>query len=326
MKPIAFAVFLILAVWMIWYANSVFLLAFGAILLAILLNAIGRGTQKITRLSYSLSLLIGISCILGVLVLIFWLYSPLLTVQFQALLKQLPQAAVSLHNNLNTFFGVDLLTQERLQRMFSLSDQKIWTQLFSVFSSTLGSIAGLIVILIVSLYLALDPGRNLNWVLQLLPPKKKKHIGESLEQIGQSLRWWLIGKLGSMAFVGILSLTGLSILHVSLALILAFLAALLTFIPYVGAIISSVPAIMIAFAQSPLKAFYVLILYTGIHLVDGYFITPSIEQKTVSIPPAVTIMAQVLMMVLIGGVGLALATPLAVVAIAITHRIFQPLK
>jgi predicted PurR-regulated permease PerM len=322
-KAIGFAAALAILILIVWYAINVFLLAFAAILLAILLNAVGQGAKKILRLPYPLSLLIALIFILGILILIFWLYSPVIADQSQLLIKQLPEAAANLRSDLTPFFGPEFLSEEKLKKEFSLSNQKLYSQLLTVFSTTVGSVAGFIIFLIVGLYLAFDPSRYMRWILLLIPPDKQKRIQEILEKIGHSLRWWLLGKLLSMVEVGILTFVGLTLLGVSLALVLGFLAALLTFIPYVGALLAAIPAILIAFTQSPLQALYVIILYVGIHLIDGYLITPFIEQRTVSIPPALTIMAQVLLVVLIGGIGLALATPIVVVAVAFVHLLHK---
>ena len=316
-KAIGLNIALVIAILIVWHASSIFLLAFASILFAIFLNAVGRGAKKLTRLPYPLALALALVLIAGFLTLTFWLYSPLIADQFALLTKQLPQAYESLRSSLVPYIGIDLLAQERLTKEFSFSNQTWMSQLLSVFSTTLGSIAAFVVFLIVGLYLAFDPTRYVKWIVLLLPEGKQGKTRKVMDQIGKSLRWWILGKLLSMAVVGISTFIGLSILHVPLALILGFLAGLLTFIPYVGAILASIPAILIAFAQSPWSALYVTILYVAVHVADGYFITPSIEQRTASIPPAFTILAQALMVVLLGGIGLALATPLVVVVIAV---------
>jgi predicted PurR-regulated permease PerM len=315
-KIVGFTIALLIVIALVAYANSVFLLAFASVLLAILLSAIGRGTKKITHLPYPIALLVAVIIILGILALIFWLYSPLISDQFSLLTNQLPQAIESLQKALGPVWG-EFLSSKNLLHELSLSNQKLFSQIVNIFSTTIGSIAGFIVFLIVGLYLAIDPPRYVKWVLQLVPYRRQYAVKEIFNEIGTSLKWWILGKLLSMILVGVLTLVGLSLLHVSLAVILAFIAGILTFIPYVGAILASIPAILVAFAQSPLKAVWVGLLYLGIHMVDGYLITPSIEQRTVSIPPALTILAQLLLVVLVGGLGLALATPLAVVAIAL---------
>ncbi len=317
-RAIVFAFALVVIGLIVWWANSVFLLAFAGILLAILLNAIGKAAQKLFHLPYAIALIVALILIFGILTLIFWLYSPLIGSQFQLLVKQLPQAVDSVMEKLTPFFGKDFLSPSIIQEFFP-SNEKIFTQVLSIFSTTLGSLIGFVIFIIIGLYLAFDPSRYVNWITMMTPKGKQKRTLEIMNKMGQSLRWWLLGKMLSMSVVGILTFVGLALLHVSLAFILGLLAALLTFIPYVGAILAAIPAVLIAFAQSPLTALYVILLYIGIHIIDGYYITPSIEQRTVSIPPALSILAQVLMTVLIGGIGLALATPLMVVMIALVQ-------
>lgn len=317
-KLVLFTIGLILTVALIVYAHAVFLLAFASILLGILLNAIGKGAKRVTHLPYFLALVVALVVIFGVIALIFWLYSEKISDQFELLIKQLPQAYASVHNYLAGHFGI-FWPEQKLQQEFSLNRQNI-SQLFSFFSTTIGSIASFVVFIFVGFYLAFDPQRYAKWIFTLVPTKKQSQVRTGMEKIGKSLQWWLLGKLFSMIVVGIATVIGLSLLNVSLALILGFLAGLLTFIPYVGALLASVPAILIAFAQSPIKAIWVALLYLGIHTADGYFITPFIEQRTVSVPPALSIMAQILLVFLVGFMGLALATPLVVVAVALAHR------
>lgn len=315
---IVFAFSLVVAALIVWHASTIFLLAFSSMIFAIFLNAIGRGTKKITKLPYPLALLLGLIVIFGILTLIFWLYSPLIYDQVQDLIKQLPHAMNALWNRVLPVIDKNLLSQTKLNTDL-FSNEKVISQLFSIFSTTLGTIVGFIIFIILGFYIALDPAKYVNWIVELFPKKRQKRALDFLQQIWNALSWWLLGKVVSMVVVGVLAFVGLSVLHVSLAFILGLLAAILTFIPYVGAILSAIPAILIGFAESPVKGLYVAILYLAIHAIEGYWITPYIELKTVSIPPAWSILAQLLMVTLIGGIGLALATPLLVVAVAIVN-------
>lgn len=318
-KTVALSLGLIIFVLIVKYTINVFLLAFASILFGMLLNSLGNATRSITRLPYSISLTLAVVCIIGVLTLTFWLYSPLIAEQINLLMDQLPEAITNLRKFLSPYLGSDFLSTNKLLQELSLSNEKVLNNLVAVFSFTIGSIVSFFIFLIVGFYLAWSPRRYVTWILYFFSPKKRAHIGEIMERIGWSLRWWLMGKFLSMAVIGVLAFIGLWSLNVSLAFILGLLAALLAFIPYVGAILAAVPAILIAFAQSPLQALYVTILYVVIHIIEGYLITPYIEQKTVSIPPALTIIAQMLLLTLIGAVGLALATPLTVVTIALVQ-------
>jgi predicted PurR-regulated permease PerM len=322
-KAIGLSLSLIIFILVAWYAISVLLLAFAAVLLGILLNTIGNATKAITHLPYKLALTLSLISSLGILIFTFWLYSPLIAEQTKLLMDQLPQATSQLRQHLTPYLGSSFLSADAIQHEFTLSNEKLFSNLFTVFSFTIGTIISFLLFLIIGFYFALSPKRYVQWILYLVSPKKQKFVWNIMEKIGLSLRWWLLGKLLSMAVIGVLAFIGLWALNVSLAFILGLLAALFAFIPYVGAILAAIPAILIAFAQSPVQAFYVTLLYVVIHIIEGYMITPSIEQKTVSIPPALTVLVQVLLFMLVGAIGLALATPITVVAVALIHYSYQ---
>ncbi|MCC5832647.1 MAG: AI-2E family transporter [Chlamydiales bacterium] len=315
-KEILFAFAIAISLLVFWYTVDVFLLAFAAILLALLLYSIGYWTKWLVHLPYVPSLLIGLIVILGLFTLIFWIYSPLIVEQFQMLVKQLPAAAINLRDTFAPFLNEEIFSEEHLKKEFSLQTKTIFTQVMTLFSTTVSSIVSFIIFLIVGFYLSLVPERYVKGFLYTVPKKSKEKVWKIATHIGSSLRLWLLGKVLSMIAIGIMTFLGLWLLHVPLALILGFLAGLLTFIPYVGPILAAIPATLIAFADHPIKAVWVILFYLGVHLAEGYFITPAIEQRTVSIPPALTIMGQILIFSLFGGLGLALATPLMVVFIS----------
>lgn len=316
-KPILYSIGIVLALVIIIYTRTVLLLGFAGVLVAILLHAIGHGTKWLTHLPYALALTLALALILFLIALVFWLYSEKIADQFEMLITQLPQAYETVHNYISRYVG-NILPQQKLQQ--ELFNKQNLTQLFSVFSTTLGAIGSLVVVLFIGFYLAFNPTIYMKWILALVPLKRQNRVRGSLEKIAKSLRWWVLGKCLSMCVIGIATFIGLSQLGISLALILGFLAGILAFIPYVGAIIASIPAVLIAFAQSPLQAVYVSALFAAIHTADGYFITPFIEQRTVYVPPAISVMAQMILVLLTGFVGLALATPLVVVAVSLIKQ------
>ncbi len=306
-----------------WRAIDIFLLAFAAVLLAILLYALGSFAQMVTRLPYLLALSLALLFLIGIFTFVFWLYAPLITDQTNLLIQQLPQAGKNLEKVLAPYLG--FLNSPTFTKELSFSNEKLVQSIVTVFSSTLGSVIGFIFFIILGFYLALNPQQYFRWFIAQVPATRQQRAQEIIERIGLSLKWWLLGKCLSMVVIGLLTFIGLWALRVNLALILGLLAALLAFIPYVGSILASIPAILIAFAQSPWKALYVTILYLVIHFIDGYFITPQIEQRTVSIPPGFTILVQMILVMIVGALGLALATPIVVVGVALLHS-FQEKK
>jgi predicted PurR-regulated permease PerM len=125
-----------------------------------------------------------------------------------------------------------------------------------------------------------------------------------------------------MTVIGILTTTGLWLLGVPLALTLGLLAAFLEFVPYVGFVLSIVPAAMLALLEGPTTTLYVILLYIGIQLFESYILTPLVEQQAVSIPPALTITVQLTFGVLVGAVGLLFAIPLAAVIMVLVEKFY----
>ena len=103
---------------------------------------------------------------------------------------------------------------------------------------------------------------------------------------------------------------------------LGLIAGLLNFIPYLGPIIAGVPAVLIAFSQSPADGGYTLVVFTLIHMLEGYLLIPLIERRTIALPPALTIVMQVLLGSMAGLTGAALATPLTAVIVVLVAMLY----
>lgn len=107
-----------------------------------------------------------------------------------------------------------------------------------------------------------------------------------------------------------------------LALTLGILTGVLNFIPNFGPLIAGVPAVLIALLVSPQTALYTLLLYAVLQALDGYVFTPLVDRRSVELPPVLTISAQVLLGVLVGIVGVMLASPLTAALIVIVRMLY----
>ncbi len=125
-----------------------------------------------------------------------------------------------------------------------------------------------------------------------------------------------------MSVVGVASGVGLMLLGMPLPWALALFAFFFAFIPNIGPYIALLPAVLIGLMESPSMALYVTILYFGIQLVESYLLTPVIEKKMVSIPPALMLLWQVLMGTFAGIAGLFLATPILAALIVIVTELY----
>jgi predicted PurR-regulated permease PerM len=132
----------------------------------------------------------------------------------------------------------------------------------------------------------------------------------------------MLGQLIDMAVVGVLSTLGLALLGIPLPLALGVLAGLFTFVPYLGAVLAGIPAVIVASTVGPAAILWVVLLYTGCHVVDGYLVSPLVSRRTVRLPPAVTVLSMAVLGELYGFLGVLIATPLAALVIVLVKELY----
>lgn len=181
--------------------------------------------------------------------------------------------------------------------------------LFPFLSSTLAVITGFFIVVFVSIYIAADPKLYRVGLMHLFPKKARNRAGEVLSAIAMVLRKWLVTQLIAMVVIGVVTTVALSVLNVKAALALGVLAGLLEFVPTIGPILSAIPAIAMAFLDSPEKAVSVTILYIAIQFAENQLLIPLLMKGGLDLPPAVTILAQALFTLLFGFLGLMVAVP-----------------
>lgn len=319
----ALIVALVAAVFLcIWYASDVLLLLFAGILLAIVLRGATRAVSRLLGVSDGWSLAIvagGSAALIGLAVA---LLTPEVNRQVDELSRSLPASIATLRQQLETTsWGRSLVLQLSEANQW-ISQRRAFSQATTLLSTTLGVFAGFFIMLALALYLAADPKFYTDNIIRLVPPRRRERAREVLLAVGDTLQWWFLGKLMSMTVIGVLTWIGLVILGVPLALTLSLIAALLTFIPNFGPIVAVVPAALLALVESPMRAVYVLLLYLAIQTVESYLVTPMIQRRTIRMPPALTISAQLLMGAMLGILGVALATPLTAALIVFVQKLY----
>ena len=308
------ALFLLLAV-LLWFASSVVLLVFASILMAVLLHDACSKVEKRLRVPRGVALILVLLAVIALIVLAGWLLAPQVIEQTNQLIADIPRSMQRLRevlerNRVLQYASRYLPSPERMAD----STGAIVAQAGSVFSGVFGVLGNIAIFLFLGIYLASQPSAYTDGIVKLLPIKKRARGQQVLHEIGETLSLWLKGKLLSMAIVGAVTAIGLMLLGVPLSLALGVLAGLLDFIPYIGPILAAIPAILIAFSNGPLLALYVVLLFVALQMLEGYLLLPLVERKTVSLPPALTIIMQVLMGLAFGLTGVALVTPLTAVA------------
>ena len=181
---------------------------------------------------------------------------------------------------------------------------------FSVFSSTVSVLGGILLLLFVAIFVAADPGLYHRGLMHLFPHGARKKAGEVLSATATTLRRWLLLQMVAMLAIGAVTTVVLLLLDVKAAIALGVIAGLLEFIPYVGPILSAVPAVAMALVDGPDKALYVVLAYTAIQQLEGVVLQPLLMKAGLELPPVITILGQSLMALVLGFLGLLLAVPL----------------
>lgn len=181
--------------------------------------------------------------------------------------------------------------------------------LFGTVASFFGGIFSLILVLVITFYLSVYDIRMKRKIRSFLPIKYQPYFTHLVNRIQEKIGLWLRGQLLLSVIIFALSLIGLSVLGVEYAWVLALFAGITEFIPYLGPFIGAVPAIFIAFVQSPVLGLAVLILYIIIQQLENYLIVPQVMKRAVGLNPVVIIVAMLIGAKFAGIVGIILSIP-----------------
>jgi predicted PurR-regulated permease PerM len=200
-------------------------------------------------------------------------------------------------------------TVETLRGSLGRQLGRVTQYVFPFLSSTVAVFAGMMLIIFMAIYIASDPNTYHRGLMHMFPHYMRDRAGEVLSAMANVLRRWLVTQLIAMAAIAVVTTVGLLILNVQAAFALGLIAGLLEFIPTIGPILSAIPAVAMAFVDSPQKALMVALLYIGIQFLENHLLIPMLMKGGVDIPPVLTIMAQALMTLLFGFLGLMVAVP-----------------
>ena len=316
-------ILLVVLVLFLWHAVFVLLLLFAGLLVAILLREVADVVRRLTQLPPGWSLATSLLGLLLLTVAAGWLMAPRVIEQVNELSQSVPDALEALRLRAERYpLGRWIMEETPPVSEMRPDAPQVLARATGIVSATVGMTFGLVIVLFLGIYLAADPVLYTNGALRLLPQRHRARGAEVLAAVGYTLRWWLVGQLITMACVGVLTALGLWALGVPLWMSLGLLAALLEFVPNFGPVIAAAPAVLLVLAQNPAKAGAIAVLYLVVQQVESLLISPLVHQKTVRLPPVLTILSQVLLGILVGPLGLLLATPLTAVALVLVKLLY----
>lgn len=193
-----------------------------------------------------------------------------------------------------------------------------WTAI----STVLGVLGDALVIIFLGVFLAAQPAIYRDTLLLLAPPPRRQHYREVLDEAGETLRHWLLGQSLAMALIGLFVWLGLLLVGVGPALLLGLQAGLLSFVPTLGPLIAGVAIMLASLAFGFWGVIGALGVYLAVQALETYLLTPIIQKRAISVPPAILFASQIILGLLFGLYGLALATPLAAIARVFILRLY----
>lgn len=300
------------------FAVRVILALFAGVLFAVALRGAARGLARLTRLPYWAALgTIVLAGLAGTAAAAVFL-APSVGEQFERFARDLPQAIEQVRERLGHAPLVDsTLGKTANPTAAKVAPQNLSHMAVAALGGTFEVLGGLIVVFFIGVYGAAQPGVYVRAALGVTPRRYREHVNHALEATAHNLTRWLLGRSVAMLFVGVATSIAFHFLRVPLALLLGVLAGLLTFVEYAGAIASAIPPVLLGLAQSPAVGLAVVVLYTVVHVVEGYVLTPLLSRASVHLPPAITLATQVLLGTFAGVLGLTFSTPLLVVGVSV---------
>ncbi len=302
-RTIIFTVFFLILLWFVYFIKDIILEFFVALLIMAILN------PSVSRLSrFKIPRAVSI-------LLVYLLFFGLIGFVLAGLLPPLIDQTKSFVNGLPKYLGSlgiasslsEQVIQETLSRLGELP-RELAKFAVSVFSNVIGVLR----VLFFAFYLLLARNKLDDQLGFIFGEKRKKEVGMLVDKLETRFGGWARGQISLMILIGIATYLGLTLLGIPFALPLALLAGILEIIPYMGPIISAVPAVIIGLAISPLVGLATAALYFLIQQIENYVLVPKVMEKSVGVNPIVTLLALSIGFRVAGIVGAVISVPVVI--------------
>jgi predicted PurR-regulated permease PerM len=315
---VAIATLLISFILIARVAFDVLMMALAGSLMAVYFHGLGDLIEKKTKLSRKYAMVISVA---GTIILIagsLWFIGAKIQSQVAELNNTLPATINSAKAKLaETPIGKKVLDYSSGDNSKKLVDT---AQTF--FSTSFGVLGDLYIILFLGIFFTASPSLYKNGILVLVPSDRKALASHILNRISLSLKGWLKGMLLSMVLITILITVALSIMNIPVAMVLGFITGILEIIPNLGPLIAMIPGVLLSFTIGTGTAVVVSLIYIVSQTIVANIVTPLIQKKMINLPPALTLISQLIMGAVSGALGIILAVPLLAILIILVDELY----
>lgn len=295
----------------LYMVRDIVLMMIVAMILASAMDPLVDWLYRKARFPRGLSVILVYLVFLSIIGLVFYFLIPPMIHQFGELAGRFSDLKAGLDDEASAINR--LLNEMGITKGLSALGESFAKFTGQFFATTLGVVNGiiqLIAVLAITFYLISSENGMKSLIKSLVPFKHQAYSMRLTDQIQRKIGYWLLGQLLLSTFIFILTFIGLSVLGVKSAIALALLAGILEIVPYLGPVLSAVPAIFVAFIQSPPLALFVIGLYIIIQQVENYILVPKVMGRTVGANPVIILLAVLIGFQIAGIVGMLVSVPI----------------
>jgi predicted PurR-regulated permease PerM len=241
---------------------------------------------------------------------------------FPELLENAQQIVVGLQGSLGIETSFRMDPQRLIDSARSFLSGGTLTTVASVGASVASVLSFGVVILIATIYAVAQPAPLVNGFVALFPAGRRQRVREILTEMYRVVQRWFLGQLTSMTLIGFLFTVSMFIIGIPFALLLGIFSGLISFVPFLGPVISVIPPVLLALTGDPIDALWVIVAYLIIQAIEGNLIQPIVMSRAVSLHPAVVMFGLLIMGTLFGFVGVFLAIPLTAALNVLLHELW----
>ncbi len=306
-----------------WQIKDVLLIAFAGFVVAVFLDGCAAAIRRVTRLPRGAALAVAILLLVGLTVVASLLLLPAVITQLDELFLSLPSLLTDVQATLErTTWGHALLVNVPQASTLASDIGNLLAGVASTLSLTVNSLANAVFIVVVGVFLAASPTTYRRGLLRLVPRKHEARAAALLGDTVGTLQSWLIGQAIAMSAVGVLTAVGLTVAGVPLALALGIIAGVLDLIPFLGPFLAAIPAFLIGLTNGIWTGVWAAVVSLLVQQLEGNVIQPLVQRRAVKIPPALLVLALIVMGKLFGFLGILVATPFAAVIMLLVKHLY----
>jgi predicted PurR-regulated permease PerM len=318
MQRVLFVILMIGMAFLALKLLGLWLLMFGAVVIAVILRGLAEPLMRYGKLKDKPAVAIALIGLIAVIALTVVLFGNQLSLQIDALSREIPQAWAAIHARLDTL-PIGQALQKQVDGLGQQAGSLV-SFLPGIAGNFLAAAANTFVAMIAGVILAGAPAKYRDGVIYLFPRAMQPALLDSMNTAGEALRKWFIGQFIAMVLVGSLIAIGLSILGVPSALALGLVAGLAQLVPLVGPTVSAGLGLLLAGAGGLQPAIWTFVLYTGVSQLEANIITPMVQRHMTEVPMVLILFALVGFAGLLGPIGVFFAMPLTVIMFTLVKR------